>query len=254
MKKCLFFATMLFAGLTFTACGDDDPVSSGGGTSPGSGTTPTTPKCDIVYMYYGIGGGNLDDSTEDAFVAIVKEQEKHPNVRTFIQFKYSAKRHPNFSSNYDVSGDYGCAYRFEANANTLNAKYDTTEAQEKPFLLTADMKVGDATYKMFDPENLVSFMKWCRDQVPDAKVYVLSFGDHGGAYNITTDYDKSKAGMRGVMYDDNIDGTPCMSPTEIATAIKSVNKKIDLLFFDCCLMSNLEVLGEIQGHLHNHVD
>lgn len=247
MKKCLFFAAMLFAGLTFTACGDDDPVSNGGGTSPESGTTPATQTCDIVYMYYGIAGGNLDESTEDAFVDIVKEQEKHSNVRTFIQFKYSQKRHPSYTSFYDMSGDYGCAYRFEANSTTLNSKYGTTESQEKPFLLTADMKVGDGTYKMYDPENLATFMKWCRDQVPNAKVYVLSFGDHGGAYSITSDYDKSKAGMRGVMYDDNIAGKPCMSPTEIATAIKSVNKKVDLVFFDCCLMSNLEVLGELQA-------
>lgn len=253
---------MLFAGLTFTACGGDDPVTSGGGggTSPGTdvtppddggGTTPVTQACDIVYMYYGIGGANLDDDTENALVTIAKEQDKHPNAHTFIQFKYSAKRHPSFSSNYDVSGDYGCAYRFEANANILNTKYGTTESQEKPFLLTADMKVGDASYKMYDPENLASFMKWCREQVPDAKVYVLSFGDHGGAYCITKDYDKSKAGAsasrRGVMYDDNLPGDPCMSPTEIATAIKSVGKKIDLLFFDCCLMSNLEVLGEVQA-------
>ncbi len=251
MKKILFFIAMLLAGLTFTACGDDDPVTPGGSTSGGS-TTPddgggTTQKCDIVFMYYGIGGGNLDDNTEDAFVDIVEEQEEHANVRTFIQFKYSKKRHASFKYSYDMSGDYGCAYRFEANANTLNSKYGASDEQEKPFLLTADMKVGDGTYKMYDPENLATFMKWCRDQVPNAKVYVLSFGDHGGAYSITSDYDKSKAGMRGVMYDDNIEGKPCMSPTEIATAIKSVNKKIDLVFFDCCLMSNLEVLGELQA-------
>ena len=239
MKKILFFTTMLLAGLTLTACSDDDPVADGG-------TTPGTQKCDIVLMYYGIGGANLDDDTEIALSNVVKEQDKHANVRTFVQFKYSKERHSSYSNNYAMSGDYGCAYRFEANATTLNTKYGNSSGQEKPFLLTADMKLGDGTYKMYEPQNLVSFMNWCRQQVPDAKVYVLAFGDHGGAYSVTADYNKENAQMRGVMYDENIKGSPCMSPTEIATAIKSVNKKIDMVFFDCCLMSNLEVLGELQ--------
>ena len=256
MKKILFFAAMLLAGLTFTACSDDNPVNSGGTTpGEGGGTTPATQKCDIVLMYYGIGGSNLDQTAEEMLLNVVEEQDKHANVRTFVQFKYSKERDSEFTTFYAMSGDYGCAYRFEANAATANLKYwgsmgenwESGENAQKPFLLTADMKVGDGSYKMYDPQNLAAFMNWCRQQAPDAKVYVLAFGDHGGGYNITKDYDKSNAQTRGVMYDDNIEGKPCMSPTEIATAINSVNKKIDMVFFDCCIMNNLEVLGELQA-------
>ena len=121
-------------------------------------------------------------------------------------------------------------------------KKDTNTAR-KPFLLTADMKKGDNTYKMYEPQNLADYIKWCFKQVPDAKVFVLAFGDHGAAYSITTDYDKSKAAAqaptrRGMLYDDNIEDEPCMTPAEMATAINAAGKKIDLVFFDCYFRSN----------------
>lgn len=83
-------------------------------------------------------------------------------------------------------------------------------------------------------------------QAPNAKAYVLAFGNHGGAYNITKDYNKSLV-TRGVMYDDNLPDDPCMSPMEIATALDKLSRKPDMIFFDCCIMNNLEVLGELQG-------
>ena len=197
---------------------------------------------------------DLDYLTEDAIVNIVKNQEKYPNIRTFVQFKYSAKPLPEWKSfGYTASGEWGCTYRFEANAATLNPMYkkDTNTAR-KPFLLTADMKKGVNTYKMYEAQNLADYIKWYFKQVPDAKVFVLAFGDHGAAYSITTDYDKSKAAAqaptrRGMLYDDNIEDEPCMTPAEMATAINAAGKKIDLVFFDCCMMNNLEVLGELQG-------
>ena len=83
-------------------------------------------------------------------------------------------------------------------------------------------------------------------QAPNAKAYVLAFGNHGGAYNITRDYNKSLP-TRGVMYDDNLPGEPCMSPMEVAAALDELSRKPDMIYFDCCIMSNLEVLGELQG-------
>ena len=256
MKKVLFFAALLISGLMFTACSssDDNP----GGTTP-PGPTPTG-KADVVFMYYAIGGSDLDDDTEEALADIAYYQQgSFPNARTFVQYKYSAKPNARWDKGYVMSGDPGCAYRFEASKENLNPKFYINQNNEsninqigKVFTLNDKMKVGDGTYKMYDPNNLKDFINYCMQQEPNAKVYVLAFGDHGGAYNITADYNKSLAQSRGVMYDDNIGGKPCMSPTEIATAVKAVGKKIDLVFFDCCLMSNLEVLSEL--HSTNLID
>ena len=258
MKKILFFAALLISGLMFTACSssDDNPV-----TPPTPTPTPTpTGKADVVMMYYAVGGSDLDDDTEEALATVAYDQStKFANARTFIQYKYSAKPNPKWDKGYVMSGDPGCAYRFEASKENLNPNFAINEKGEsniekvgKVFNLNDKMKVGDKTYKMYDPNNLKDFINYCMQQEPNAKVYVLAFGDHGGAYSVTSDYNKSLAQSRGVMYDDNFEGNPCMSPTEIATAVKAVGKKIDLVFFDCCLMSNLEVLSEL--HSSNLID
>ena len=97
---------------------------------------------------------------------------------------------------------------------------------------------------MYEPANIADFINWCIEQAPNAKAYVLAFGDHGGGYDLMKDGVKT----RGVMYDDNIEGGPCASNTEIATAIDAAKKHINVVFYDCCIMNNLEALGELVGH------
>lgn len=253
MKKILLFVALFISGLLFTACSSSDDNPSSGPTPPSP--TPTA-ESDIVLMYYCVGGGDLDDDTEGALADVAYFQEsKFPNARTFVQFKYSSKPNPRWASGYQMSGDPGCVYRFEASKAVLNPRYAVNETDNtnnitkigKVFSLDNTMKKGDKNFKMYDPNNLKDFINWCMEQAPNAKAYVLAFGDHGGAYSITSDYNKSLAQSRGVMYDENFDGSPCMTPSEIATAVKAVGKKIDLLFFDCCLMSNLEVLSELKS-------
>lgn len=252
MKKNFLwmFAAILTCGfaMMLTSCSKSDDNSSSGGGGDNGGTNTG----EIVFMYYGIGGSDLDVGTEAALANAAYEQSKSSNVRKFLQFKYSAKRNSDWNSNYEPSGDYGGVYRFEMNSTTLNPGYTLNGIYEaKAFTNISNKKIGSSDYKMYDPNNLAEFINWCVKEAPNAKAYVLAFGDHGGSYDVSRDYDKSQAAasrtMRGVMYDDNITGRPCMSPGEIATALSKVSTKINLIFFDCCIMSNLEVLGELQS-------
>ena len=225
-----------------TACSEnDDPVS---GNESGDGSVDASGQ--VVMMYYGVGGENLDPDTEEALAAFAAQQMSGTGVRSFVQFKYSAERNYRWSENYEPSGDYGCVYRFEMNKNSVNSDYNSDVAKSKVFAGSGFKKFAGSDFKMYDPQNLADFINYCMQQAPNAKAYVLAFGDHGGAYNITTDYNKSLV-TRGVMYDDNLSGNPCMTPTEIAAALDKLSRKPDMIYFDCCIMSNLEVLGELQG-------
>ena len=240
----MFAAILLICGsvVLLTACSKDDESGSGNGSGNGNGDATGQ----VVMMYYGIGGENLDDDTEAGLAAFTLQQSLGSGVRSFAQFKYSAQRFAKWSSGYEPSGDYGCVYRFEMNANSLNPNFTGNINNSKVFAGAGFKKFAGSNFKMYDPQNLADFINYCMQQAPNAKAYVLAFGDHGGAYNITRDYNKSLV-TRGVMYDDNLPGAPCMTPTEIATALDKVSRKPDMIFFDCCIMSNLEVLGELQG-------
>lgn len=243
-KLWMFAAILLICGsvVLLTACSKDDESGSGNGSGNGNGDATDQ----VVMMYYGIGGENLDEDTEAGLASFAVQQMSGTGVRSFVQFKYSAKRHATWEANYEPSGDYGFVYRFEMNENSLNPNYNPDAGKSKIFAGSGFKKFAGSDFKMYDPENLADFINYCMQQAPNAKAYVLAFGDHGGAYNITRDYNKSLV-TRGVMYDDNLPNTPCMTPTEIATALDKLSRKPDMIYFDCCIMSNLEVLGELQG-------
>ncbi len=237
MKKIFFYAAIVLTTMLLNACSQTD----------NSADTPTPPSAqgEVVLMYYAVGGGNIDNDVELGLGAMALNHAKYPNVRAFTQVKYSSKRHSQWSEDYEPSGDYGCVYRFELDAKALNPAFTGDVAKAKPFTGKSFKKFAGADFKMYDPQNLTDFINWCMEQAPNAKAYVLAFGNHGGSYDILKDYDKALT--RGVLYDDNLEGAPCMSPAEIATAISNVPRRIDLVVFDLCVMSNLEVLSELQG-------
>ena len=68
-----------------TACSEnDDPVS---GNESGDGSVDATGQ--VVMMYYGIGGANLDAGTEAGLGTFAIQQMSGTGVRSFVQFKYS---------------------------------------------------------------------------------------------------------------------------------------------------------------------
>lgn len=269
-RKNLFLtvAAILLGGFVMAACSDSDDNKSNGGNG-GSGTAQTA--TDVVIMFYAVGGGDLDDDNEEDFVRAASQLYESQNVRYFAQYKYSGKegydknmaklhaKYPNY--NYVMSGDYGCVYRFELSWNIINPACVDANREinfgtgQTAFRDLTPYKYGDANFKMYAPSNLAAFIQWVMQQTPNAKTYMLTIGDHGGSYDIVRDAPKqgsaaAPAVTRGIMYDDNLTDSPCMSPQEIAQAFSMLTaeqrSKIQLLYFDCCLMSNLEVLGEVK--------
>ena len=266
-KKNLFFAAamLLIGGLVLAACSSNDENKDNGGTTPETPTVNTA--ADVVILSYAVGGGDLDGDAESDFIRAAYNLKDYKNVRYFAQYKYSSeeefaktfakskKTYPTF--NYQLSGDYGKVYRFELTPSMINPGVVSQQNQmlldkgQKAFLDLSPYKFGDENFKMYDPQNMANFIQWAMQQAPQAKTFILAIGDHGGAYEPTVDYDKSTATTsRGIMYDDNLKGRPCMSPREIAQAFSMLTadqrSKIQLLYFDCCLMNNLEVLGEVK--------
>ena len=269
-RKNLFLAAMLLiGGFVLAACSSNDDNKDNGGNNGYNGGGANT-SADVVILSYAVGGGDLDGDTESDFIRAAYNLKDYKNVRYFAQYKYSSKKEfdktfakskktdPTF--NYQLSGDYGKVYRFELTPSMINPGVVSQQKQmlldkgQKAFLDLSPYKFGDENFKMYDPQNMANFIQWAMQQAPQAKTFILAIGDHGGAYEPTVDYDKSTASKapatRGIMYDDNLKGKPCMSPREIAQAFSMLTadqrSKIQLLYFDCCLMNNLEVLGEVK--------
>lgn len=233
MNKLFMLATLMCCGMLLTSCSKDDKNDGGSNT-----------EGEVVLMYYALGGSDLDMSTEQALANIAFYRKQYPNVRSFVQFKYSKERNKRWGTDYEPSGNYGEVYRFELNDNSLNPKYNGDVEEVKAFTGKGFQRIASSDFKMYEPTNIADFINWCIEQAPNAKAYVLAFGDHGGGYDLMKDGVKT----RGVMYDDNIEGGPCASNTEIATAIDAAKKHINVVFYDCCIMNNLEALGELVGH------
>jgi len=234
-------AAIFACGFMLTACfyTEDNPVST---DKPVSDVpAETTPEADYTVMLYTVGGGNLDSQIETdirrAASAIKTDNKK---VRYMVQYKYSSNASLN-SSVFTPSGKPSYVYRYEATPAIVNT-------EDSPKLLLKDSQIyGTQNEKaeFFQPDSIVSFMKYCK-QVAPAKNYILVFSDHGGGYSVTDDYDKSleQAGTRATCFDDNLAqrGITCK---EIRAALEKSGMHLTMLYFDCCLMNNMETLSEL---------
>ncbi len=95
---------------------------------------------------------------------------------------------------------------------------------------------------MGDPEVLIDFVKWSKENYP-AKKYALVLWDHGGAF-------------RGICFDDTVPGLPegeydMINMTEMNHAAREIyralgNQRVDLWGFDACLMAQMAVMYELK--------
>ena len=199
-------------------------------------------EADYTVMLYTVGGGNLDNQIEtdikNAAGAIKADNKK---VRYLIQYKYSSQASINGISGFLPSGKPGHVYRYEASPNIVNT-------EKSPMLLLKDDYIyGTQSEKaeFFQPDSIVNFMKYCQKVAP-AKNYILVLSDHGGGYAVNDDYDKSleKTGTRATCFDDNLAGRG-ITCKEIRTALEKSGMHLTMLYFDCCLMNNMETLSEV---------
>lgn len=118
--------------------------------------------------------------------------------------------------------------------------------------LTDDKKY-EASYRMDDPANLTAFINDTKKNFP-AQKYILILWNHGGEFGngeklVQTSY---PTGTRAVMYDDNISKADsiALSTYELEKAIKDSGTKLDLIYFDCCLMGMAETYYQLKDCAH----
>ncbi len=88
---------------------------------------------------------------------------------------------------------------------------------------------------MANPQNLTDFVRWSMKNYP-AENYWLVIADHGDAWKGACEDDGAKNWM----------SLPQMREA-LAEVRAETGKKLDLITFDCCLMSSAEVAHELQS-------
>ncbi len=235
MKKFYYLSVAFLAAMFFVSCSDSDDNGGNGGAR--------TDVVDYTVMFYSCGGANLDLNTEANWIEALNALDNNdPNVRYMVQFKYSGQKNLDEQKKTDPSHVWGGkaaqCYRFELTADRYNM-------QQKRFDLSGfEHGTQGSNCQIYQPDSLANFIKYCQKVAP-AKNYILLISDHGGAYSVSDDYDKSLV-MRGAMQDDTQDEL-LMSNKEMRTAIEKAGVHLKALIFDCCLMNNMESITEFLG-------
>jgi hypothetical protein len=92
-----------------------------------------------------------------------------------------------------------------------------------------------ATVPMNKSGSLQDFIQWGARQYP-AQQYTLTLWNHGGGP------------IKGFGWDKSYGGGTQLSVKDITTALKQANVKMELIGFDACLMSSLEVAAALQPY------
>ncbi|MCR4902710.1 MAG: peptidase C11 [Butyrivibrio sp.] len=116
----------------------------------------------------------------------------------------------------------GCSsWRNNVVSSSVNQIYKISGGQ----MTLLEKNAGTAA--MTDPDNLTSFIKYCKSNYP-ANRNMLIFWDHGGG------------SLSGYGYDEKNPRSGSMSLAGINTALKNADMKFDVIGFDTCLMATVE--------------
>lgn len=204
--------------LSFMACSSDDDNI----TPP-----PTEPDIDYVVMLYGCGGGNLD-----AELLYNLEQVEGYGYSSKVRFTALVKYSSSFQNQEDLVG---------------TRLYNMTEQGIK------GQKVYDSNYRLDNPDHIADFIKSTKERLP-AKKYILVLWNHGDEFSLWdqplgwSDYDET---TRGVVMDDNCTEngiTSAISIFELEEGLKRSGTKLDMIYWDVCLMSMIENVYQIKDY------
>jgi len=181
-----------------------------------------------TFMVYLDGDNDLEEDGIDDFqeMASVGSGE---NVNIVVQFDRVPRRDNSF-------GDWTTTHRFLITPGM-------TPTEENAISDWGDGS-GGREVNMADPQTLVDFVDWARDNYP-AKHYALIIWNHGGGWR---DVAPEKPMCREICWDETSDDDTLFMK-ELQTALNTITEgkpTIDLLGFDACLMGMAEVAYEIQ--------
>ena len=256
MKKISWVLAAIFScGLMLTSCFYDDNA-----IGDNSITKPETPvEKDFTIIYYGNGGGDLDGYILNNMCQMYEADESsYDKVNIVVQYKLSQNmddevKYINWIETQALPGfkyEKGTTYRFAIDPE----KYYSKERPQMQF--TDDNIYGDKgnTVDIGQADTLCNYIKWAVKNYP-AKQYVLVFSDHGGGYMPNDDLPESltksttPSSTRGIVYDDGYRakyGDSHLTVSGLTRAISEAGIKPALIYFDACLMNNLEYQFELK--------
>ena len=228
MKKLFFLMAMAMLVLAACTSNDDNPA------------TPPEPEPTAEYtiMYYGYGGGNLDN----IFLQMINEVYKaspdvFKKVNVVGQYKYSPTENmleQNYWSKEDAEW-YGCkTFRWVVDPD--KDAYEQLSGTDNLY----DAGNADCTC----PDSLTNFINWAAKAYP-AKKYMLIMNSHGGYRPNDELPETAPATTRGVVYDDGYDNKH-FTAKSLHRAIAAANVRFGTIYMWACLMNNLEYQFELQ--------
>lgn len=232
MKKIikLWTIAMLSILTVFTSCSKDnaDVIPEPTPTpTPTPTPEPETKTAKYTVMFYACAGGNLDEYLLSNLKEIAGGKKKDS-----INFVGLAKYSVNYQTVKDRDG----------------VRYMTMTKEG-----LTDNKKYEINYRMDDPANLTAFINDAKKNFP-AQKYILILWNHGGEFGngeklVQTSY---PTGTRAALYDDNISKADsiALSTYELEKAIKDSGTKLDLIYFDCCLMGMAETYYQLKDCAH----
>ena len=206
-----FFCGLLLALLAvhFTACVKKEYITIEPSKEPKDTSSYTI-------MMYGCGGGNLDQA-----IALNIQEALLVGTNDRVKFTGQIK----FSDKYQQTEVLKGTQRFIIGS--------TPERWFTP------VEVLDSELPLYEPETLADFIEWSKQQCP-ADEYILLLCNHGTGWQPEHDVSMGRA----IIYDDVLESTP-LALDALVAGVKSSNTHFKMIYFDACLMGQVEVMAEL---------
>lgn len=238
MKKFFLILFASFSLLALNSCkSDDEQIEDPVDTTP-----------DYLIMHYSHGSTNLDQwILSNVFHAL--DEGSNDKVKMTFQYKLASVNQTAFKY-YNI--DFTGTRRFTADDNKqLVGKYNDFALYEE-WLNYEGMKslcgminselFADRNYAMSCANGLGDFIKWSKEQYPDAKRTILVIAGHGLGWRLENDglVDSNSGQSRSLLIrDDNLTEVDSLTLNETIEGIKQ-GGGVDLLYTDDCLMCMYE--------------
>ena len=249
--KCWVFTFILICGTSmFTACSDDDDT-------PVIESEETQQLADYTIIYYGHGGGNLDDCLVGDMIEFYgADDDCYKNVNVCALYKYS--------TDIDMISQMYYYYNYTEYKELLkkllpfagkSVRYVIDDKIDRSFL-ESDVEdiatvpgitdiYGNDNADITNPDSLTNFINWAASVRP-AKKYILILSDHGGGQQPDDELPENVAAARtrGVMYDCGHNDKHFSAKT-LAQAIGAAKVRPACVYLDACLMNCIEYQFEL---------
>ncbi len=187
-------------------------------------TTPSIdePEAEYTVMVYGSGGGDLD---------------------YYLDFNF----HEVEAFGYLEDVQFTAMFKYSSSWQEMDEIYEGTRLLTmEPNGEMSNTKVGDADMRIDDPQNLADFIIDAKRRLP-AKKYILVINNHGSGFDIRDQPTESSYVTKVVCSDDNTDYS-ALSIFEFEEALELAGEKIDMLYWQACLMNTMENVCQVYDH------